>query len=334
MTTSSPRGPRNGLTIGVPLYNEARFIEAAVESAVAQGEVILVADNGSTDGSDTLCEAMSRRFSNVSFVRHEKNLGASLNFQYVFDQAATPYFMWLGGHDVLPEGYAQKLMTLLEDNPDAVLAYGATRYIDVHGGPIDTYDYLYSQRLTDPSPSVRLLGLIRHLEDCSLVHGIFRTDALRAAWAARGAAIDYYGADHVLLGRAALEGRFLYEPRTHLIRRDAHPGADTAADQVRRNKGREHAPNAEDLSLRTMQRQQYAAMVEASRDDGVAGLLQRLKARYHLVNRFGSFGETPSAFWLDRVMNRLHRVSSMRASLRTRVSRRFTHRRPSMPSQP
>jgi glycosyltransferase involved in cell wall biosynthesis len=290
---------RNGVTIGIPLYNEARYIEATIRSAAPQCEVALVSDNASTDGSSELCEALSREYPSVTFTRHPQNRGSAFNFHYVFEKASTPYFMWLGGHDVLSEGYVDNLVRLLEANLDAVLAYGATRYIDAAGEPIGKYEYAFAPSLADRSPAVRTLALIRHLFDCSLVHGVFRTEALRAALKANGST-PYVGADHVLLGRAALAGRFVYDSSTHFLRREMH-SADTAAEALKRMKG--GAPAAAEVSHRTMQREQYALAARASADGGLARSLFRLRARYHLVRRFGPFGEGLADRQLDRVLS-------------------------------
>ncbi|MGA8148086.1 MAG: glycosyltransferase family 2 protein [Gallionellaceae bacterium] len=284
-----------GVTIGIPLYNEEKYIEEAIRSAASQCETVWVSDNASTDGSASICERVSREYPNVHFVRQPHNMGAVSNFRFVLDKADTPFFMWLGGHDALPDDYVRQLTQLLEDCPDAVLAYGTSRLVDLNGKPIGDYDYFYHEMLADRSPTTRVLGLIRHLSDCSLIHGIFRTEALRAAWHATG--VDaFLGVDHVLLTLAAIKGPFVYAPETCLIRRNAHP-ADTPQEQVKRMDPRQR--DKEQVSYQEMQRRQYALAATASKDIGLSGFLFRLMARFYLVERFGPFGETFIARELD-----------------------------------
>jgi glycosyltransferase involved in cell wall biosynthesis len=295
----------NGVTIGIPLYNEERFVEAAIRSAARQCEIAWASDNASTDQSAAICERLQPSHPNLRLARQERNRGAWFNFTHVLEQATTPYFMWFGGHDLLPHGYVERLVALLDANADAVMAYGATQYIDLNGEPIGTYDYAYHDLLADKSSSVRTLGLIRFLDDCSLIHGVFRTAALRRACAAVGPG-GYPGFDHVLLGHAALEGRFLYDARVRLLRRDVHPVADAAA-QFKRIVGQvsnDQAPTKQQLSRRTMQQLQYELAIQASRDMGGAGLMYRLWARHHLVRRFGTFGDTLTTQGLDRLLQR------------------------------
>ena len=215
-------------------------------------------------------------------------MGAIANFKLLLDKADTPYFMWLGGHDLLPDGYVRQLTQLLENCPEAVLAYGASHHVDMNGKPAGDYDYYYYATLADKSPATRIMGLIRYLDDCSLVHGVFRTETLRVAWIASG--VDaFIGADHVLLTHAAIKGPFLYAPETYLIRLNAH-SADSPLKRLKRMDLRQ--PDREQLSRRGMQRQQYVLAATVSKGTGLSGFLYRLIARTSLVKRFGRFGDT------------------------------------------
>lgn len=298
------------VTIGIPLYNEEKYIEEALHSAASQCETVWVSDNASTDGSAIICERVSWEYPNVHFVRQPHNMGGITNFKFLLDKADTPFFMWLGSHDALPDGYVRHLTQLLEDCPEAVLAYGASHHLDVDGKPAGVYNYYYHAALADKSPATRILGLIRHLSDCSLIHGLFRTEALRAAWDASGTDA-FIGGDHVLLGHAAIQGPFLYTPETYLIRRDVHP-ADTPQKQLKRMDLQQ--PDMIQVPYREMQRRQYVQAATVVKGTGFSGFLFRLKTRYYLVERFGPFGETFMMHKLDlflqyksRRFGKLHR---------------------------
>jgi glycosyltransferase involved in cell wall biosynthesis len=286
------------VTIGIPLYNEEKYIEEALRSAASQCGTVLVSDNASTDGSAAICEAVSREYPNIHFVRQPHNMGSLVNFKFLLDLADTPYFMWLGSHDSLPDGYVRQLTQLLEDCPEAVLAYGASRHVDLNGKSVRDYDYKYHAMLADKVATTRIMGLIRHLYNCSLVHGIFRTEALREAWKA-SVLEPFLGGDHVLLTDAATRGPFLYASDTYLIRRDAHP-ADTQHELLKRIDPRQ--TGSERISYREMQRRQYALASSVSRGTGLSGFLYRLKARAELVKRFGPFGDTFMTRKLDRLI--------------------------------
>ena len=302
--TESINFPRNGVTIGIPIYNEEKYIEAAIRSAAPQCEAVWVSDNASTDGSAAICERASREYHNVHFTQQPQNMGAARNFKFVLDKAETPYFMWLGGHDLLPDGYVTLLMQLLEGCPDAVLAYGAARHVDVIGKPAGNYDYSYHAILSDKSPAIRLLGLIRNVSNCSFIHGIFRTDVLRDVLTAAGADV-YIGADIFLLGCAAVQGSFLYAPETYLIRRNAHP-TDTKQDQLKRMDPCQL--DSLKLTYLELQRRLYGLASSVSESTGFFGFLYRLKVRFILVKRFGPFGDTFLMRSLDAVLQFFARV--------------------------
>src|SRR5215510_2885340 len=141
----------NQVTIGIPVYNEAPFIEAALLSAIAQQVPVIVGDNASTDGTQETCFRVARNHPCVTYIRHETNLGALRNFKYCLDAATTPYFMWLGGHDLLPEGYVSALEEALDSDPEAVLAFGTAQHIDRDGRLQHLYEYSFAALLGVPN---------------------------------------------------------------------------------------------------------------------------------------------------------------------------------------
>lgn len=272
---------RRGVTIGIPLHNEYLFVEAAIRSAAPQCEVLMISDNGSTDSSASVCEALAREYDNILFVKQPRNLGATANFKYLLDKATTPFFMWLGAHDMIPHGYVETLKARLESDHSVVLVFGDAQHIDRDGKSTERYVYAFSTEVNSNDPKVRILALIRNLSDCSLIHGLFRRDILLKAWIPH----QCLGADHVLLVKTALEGKLAYVPNVSLIRRDVHL-ADTHAAQLKRITGQRWADQRVQ-SHRDMQRHQYELAVQASLHQGWRGVVFLLKSRYWLVSRFG-----------------------------------------------
>ena len=284
---------RNDVTIAIPLFNEERFIEAVIRTAAPQCQILLVSDNASTDRSVEICRALTSEFPNLSIIQQSSNLGASENFKFLLEKATTSKFMWLGAHDLLPDGYVSALDRALSSNLDAALAYGAAQHIDIIGNPRSLFSYPYGHLLTDGSPQKRLLALIRYLSDCSLVHGLFRREILRLAWVSD----KFLGVDQVLLGKASLLGKFVYVPGTHLLRRDAHAD-DTKEKQLTRITGR---PAHHGADLRELARRQYALACMAQ-DNGLAAVWYRMKARVLLIYRFGPFSKSPIVYVSEYVV--------------------------------
>lgn len=87
--------------IGMPVFNGSPYIEDALKSLAAQtfrNWRLLIADNCSTDDTADVCRRFAELDSRITFVRHEKNEGANVNFQYVLEAADTEFFMW-AAHD-------------------------------------------------------------------------------------------------------------------------------------------------------------------------------------------------------------------------------------------
>jgi hypothetical protein len=142
------------------------------------------------------------------------------------------------------------------------------------------------------------------MHDGSLIHGIWRTEALRAAMDDHGP-LDYLGCDNVLLTIALLKGRFVHDPNTHLILRDREVYSMEA--QMKRLMGAQ-TTGAEPLSRVKMGRRQFAVAAALARQSGLGGLLFRLRAHYHLASRCGPFGETPLARNFERALFRQARL--------------------------
>src|SRR4030066_62015 len=85
------------VSIGMPVYNGEPYIRAALESLLAQTFTdfeLIISDNASTDATESICREYAARDSRIDYVRHEKNQGASANFQFVLDQARGEFFIW------------------------------------------------------------------------------------------------------------------------------------------------------------------------------------------------------------------------------------------------
>ncbi len=276
----------NGITIGIPLFNEGEFIEEAVRSAYLQCEQLIISDNFSTDDSISICIRLQSELPNLKIIRHEKNRGAIFNFGYLLEITTTPYFMWLGGHDSLPEGYTSSLIGLLEAKPDHVLAFGSVKHVDRYGNRLNDYDYYYSEMLSNNDPSIRLHSLLRHLFDCSLLHGVFRTHVLKKIWRQYA----FRGGDHVLLSDAILAGKFGYQSSTHLVRRSVH-AKYSAREQHQRITG--STPKLSAPSYQQMQLAQYELIKGISRSRSFNAKIFRVRSYLTLVARFGPFSKSP-----------------------------------------
>ncbi len=122
------------VSVGLPVYNEGRFIRRSIESLLSQtyGNMeIIVSDNGSTDGTWDIISEYAHADSRIRPIRQKNNIGSNSNFMYVLNQARGAYFFWAGGDDWWDKRYVETLVRKLEDNPDCAVAQcSVTRVFD------------------------------------------------------------------------------------------------------------------------------------------------------------------------------------------------------------
>src|SRR5436309_10768157 len=82
------------VSIGVPTYERAATLERAVQSALAQTHdrlEVVISDNGSGDRTEELCRELAARDPRVRYLRHERNLGSTANFNHLFEVCSGEY---------------------------------------------------------------------------------------------------------------------------------------------------------------------------------------------------------------------------------------------------
>lgn len=102
------------VSVIVPVYNTEKWLRQCVDSILAQTypaiEVILV-DDGSTDGSDALCDAYARTDARVVVV-HQPNGGLSAARNTGLDRAGGVFFQFVDSDDWLAPDMTESLVHL------------------------------------------------------------------------------------------------------------------------------------------------------------------------------------------------------------------------------
>jgi glycosyltransferase involved in cell wall biosynthesis len=204
------------VSIITPLFNRAKYIEAAIESALQQNyddiEVIIV-DDGSTDGGDSLVESFTAT-KKVRLVRHANNAncGQSKSLNLALSLASGEYIAILDSDDLFLPGKLSNQVSYLRDHPDVGLVYGMGYGVDAEGKEL--YEILSPEHQEPSDPNRVLLDCYFHLPVGSLVRrnvydqvGGFDS-SLRA------------GQDHDMMIRMAEVTRFAFQPiRVYCYRR-------------------------------------------------------------------------------------------------------------------
>ncbi len=146
------REPAPRLSIVTPSLDQDRFLEAAIESVLAQDEArfeLLIMDGGSSDASLEILRAAAARDPRIRW-RSEPDRGQSHAINKGMRLARAPIVAWLNADDVYAPGAFTSALAAFEQHPEAALVYGRGRILDEHGtdaGPFRGWEPLDLWRL-------------------------------------------------------------------------------------------------------------------------------------------------------------------------------------------
>src|SRR5690606_8726064 len=127
------------ITLGLPVYNGANYLAAAIESILGQSFSdfeLLISDNASTDGTEDICRAFAAGDRRIRYIRQPRNIGAAANYNLVAEMSESPCFKWAAHDDVLAADFLTTCLAILDRDPTIVLASPASALIDEAGTPL------------------------------------------------------------------------------------------------------------------------------------------------------------------------------------------------------
>lgn len=99
------------ISIIVPVYNVVDYIERCLNSLISQTfkdfEIIIV-DDGSTDGSEKICDKYEKNYDNITVI-HQKNAGLSVARNVGIKKSIAPYLLFVDSDDTIDLNTCQKL---------------------------------------------------------------------------------------------------------------------------------------------------------------------------------------------------------------------------------
>ena len=269
------------VSIGLPVRNGAQHVAAAIESILAQTFTdfeLIISDNASTDATPSICAGYAARDPRVTYHRHERDLGASHNFNFVFHQSAGEYFKWAAHDDLIRPTFLERCLAALEAAPDAVLCQSLVQVVDERAAGGELYDHTAFG--TDRSRQSDRLAARLRARRCMDIFGLVRRDALRGT----PLIADHVGADRTLLIELALRGRFVGVPEVLFLNRD-HSGRFTRRFLSLRAQAEWYAPDgAKRRVLRTWTL--YATCLRLVRAY-VADPIERRRCFLHMARSLG-----------------------------------------------
>lgn len=198
------------VTIGLPVFNGADTLAAALETLVKQNYPnlqIIISDNASTDATLAICEEFARRDPRIHIIRKQVNEGPVANFRTVLNAAEGEFFMWAAADDYWYPQFISRLLPALQADPAAGVAMCAVDRRFPDGTPFDLIRFT-----GDNSPngmgSLSLLGRILSGAKYNLfIYGLFRRPLLKRAMRCFPQVL---GGDRQFIAQMALACRFAY----------------------------------------------------------------------------------------------------------------------------
>lgn len=207
------------LSIGLPVYNGARFLDECLRSITEQtfrDFELVICDNASTDATETIARSWASRDPRISVHRAPENRGAAANFNWSFELARADLFKWCAVDDLLAPSFLQCCIAALDASPKASLAYSGTLDIDENSSVLgEIYDNNSDLQFGSTRVDLRFRDLICHGHSCIAVFGVIRTAALRKS----SLIAPYVASDKVLLAELGLQGPFAKVPENLLFHR-------------------------------------------------------------------------------------------------------------------
>ena len=211
------------VSIIILAYNYARFLPAAIESALAQTfedcEVIVL-DNGSTDETPEVVKDYTGR---IVYHRMDRNLGRAGGKNAGLDKARGAYIQFLDADDTLLPAKVERSMAVFEKYPEMDVVYCDTIFVNPEGDEMGRATRWYRDRHFDGTEGV----LQKLVQECFLLthDAVIRREAIEAIGGFDTSCDMLEDWDFWL--RLAVAGKKFYHLPETLARYNWHPASAT-----------------------------------------------------------------------------------------------------------
>lgn len=144
------------VTVGVPVFNGAKTIRKCLDSIIYQTFTdfeLIIADNASTDDTESICKEYQSIDNRIKYVRHSSNMGGGFNLRFLVEQASGEYFMWAAVDDFRSLDFLAIQVAFLDANPTYVSSTSPTSF----EGKVVPDEMMGDWGLSQPSITQRLI---------------------------------------------------------------------------------------------------------------------------------------------------------------------------------
>ncbi len=146
------------VSVCIPTYNHAQFIEDAIGSVLVQtfdDYELIVIDNCSTDNTQEIVVPYLSRNPRIKYVRNDRNIGLGRNLNRCLNLATGKYVKILLADDVLEPACLEKSVKALDDHPDVALLTCARLIVDQRLRPVSVVAYSEKPEIIEGGRAIR-----------------------------------------------------------------------------------------------------------------------------------------------------------------------------------
>lgn len=119
-------------SVVIPVYNVKKYLDECLQSILCQifdysAEIIIV-DDGSTDGSETICDDYQVKYPNIVRVYHNSNHGLLFTRRYGFKHSKGEYIVNCDSDDTLQPDFFEKLDTIINKYSTDVIIFNMNKF--------------------------------------------------------------------------------------------------------------------------------------------------------------------------------------------------------------
>jgi len=207
------------LTILIMARNEERYIEKTLHSLLHPGVIIIVSNNGSTDGTTEILDRMSSEYKNIIHIKRPVHEGHSTyydfgrNMEDSLKYIGTKYLMMFRARDILSENGLFFLRNRFDEVPAAVGVYPTSIEINPNTQEVlHIFNYPYADKLISKDPYERTITAINR-GFAHIYYGMYKSTFL-IPQLLRIVEDNYPSAENFLLIEMIAKGyKVVYEPR-------------------------------------------------------------------------------------------------------------------------
>lgn len=213
---------RPKVTVAIPLFMSKRYLDDIIANidAASQNDVeFLISDRHCFDDSIDILANHYAGNSRIRYFKASDKLDWVGNINFLIREAKGKYFRVTPHDDIFPMGGLEMLIQALENNPDAILAYGPSEVIDNNKNTIKKFDRPHPEQAENGWSLGVILEMYWNWYFIHAFKGLLHRDSIVSRGIFIRETLGNILPERCWLFGLALIGRFIFVPRAKYIKR-------------------------------------------------------------------------------------------------------------------